>query len=436
MILKEIEESIHKILRTHISNDEYRGTKGKASFKLLSDYQEIAEQPNIVTYEIEKDKCYLSYNSETWEYIIYLEPELMSIDKIPMIRYVYSLDLTGINFKNIARNIINNRISEIKTNKHIKELIIHNTVFTSCNIDGWFSEFKYLKKLDVSGCSFPLASSAKEFLENNTELEEIDLTDVDMSNVESIQSFFKNCYSLYKIDVSFLSKCKGLTDISNLFENCRSLYGILGINDIDVSHCKLICNAFANCTSLTDLDLGNWEPDRCYAFDYLFFNCSNLQRLDIHNFKFGLHQYTEEVSHYNMFNFDKNNLIGKDIDLKVTKVQITDLGLQEAHELIDTYAVNYWLEAKYNIFKPYIIDKDRDNLFNDTIDDYVRGISTNYDSKVIINNTKISEVNWEKTKEKLEIKSNMLGIGYFDLGFTFGTMIEDSTGIKVETFSI
>lgn len=430
---QELEKSINDIIKADIRSKKCNKVKTKARFaELTSETEKGIESRGNRVDVIEEGKCYLEYSSDRNEYTIHLHSKLMSINKIPNIKYVYSLDLTGVNFSNIAIHIIENSLNGIRTNKHIKELTIHNAIINGIDLSRLFADFEYINKLDLSGCSFPEVTTAFGFVRDNEELEEIDLTNIDMPNVTCVISFFENCNKLYKIDVSFMCKCKHLATISRLFSCCYSLHSIVGINNIDVSSFVSLDSVFFGCNSLTDLNLSNWRPEKCEDFSFLFNNCSSLQKLDISNFDFK----SKPGSVYYAFAFNRDELTDKEMKFKAHKIQLANIEISEAYKLIELYSDSDWENIKYNIFKPYIINKDKKNFFNETVTEYIQSTLKNYKSTININNTIIKLKDWEETKETIRLKANMLSINYFDLGFTFGTFINSDTDIEVTTFSV
>ena len=72
--------------------------------------------------------------------------------------------------------------------------------------------------------------------------------------------------------------------IKGMFNGCKNLTVINGIETWDVSRCTDCGSLFANCESLTDLDLSKWNAANCSSAFHLFYQCKNLRNLDVSGF--------------------------------------------------------------------------------------------------------------------------------------------------------
>ena len=100
------------------------------------------------------------------------------------------------------------------------------------------------------------------------EIEELDLSTWDTSNVTDMGGMFRMCSKLKKINIS----------------------------NFNTSNVINMANMFAFCTSLTSLDLSNFNTEKVTVMHDMFFECYNLQSLNISSFN------TENVTQiYNMF---------------------------------------------------------------------------------------------------------------------------------------
>ena len=65
----------------------------------------------------------------------------------------------------------------------------------------------------------------------------------------------------------------------------RNLTTIDGLNEIDVSACKILCYTFGGCKSLTTLDLSRWNTSSVTIMHGIFSGCSSLSSLDLSEWK-------------------------------------------------------------------------------------------------------------------------------------------------------
>ena len=112
--------------------------------------------------------------------------------------------------------------------------------------------------------------------------QELDLTNIDTSNVTNMSDLFNNCSNLTNLDLSNFDTSKATT-ISGMFINCRKIT-TLNLSNFNTSNITTLTNVFANCVSLTSLDLSNFDTSKVIYLDYTFDRCSNLKNLNISNF--------------------------------------------------------------------------------------------------------------------------------------------------------
>ena len=80
-------------------------------------------------------------------------------------------------------------------------------------------------------------------------IEEVDINDIDTSNVESFESMFKDCFNLMTI------KCE----------------------DIDTSKAKSFRDMFYDCDSLKSIPVDNWDVSNGENFIGMFCDCDFLE---------------------------------------------------------------------------------------------------------------------------------------------------------------
>ena len=143
------------------------------------------------------------------------------------------------------------------------------------------------------------------------ELEYLDLSNLDTSNVEDMAGMFNKCYKLKEIkginnfDTSKITNmilmfnlCKELEylDLSNfntsevnnmgwMFNECNKLKEIKGINNFDTSKVIKMTAMFQDCFELEYLDLSNFKISNDEEIGWMFNHCYNLKEIQgINNF--------------------------------------------------------------------------------------------------------------------------------------------------------
>lgn len=97
---------------------------------------------------------------------------------------------------------------------------------------------------------------------NLRECESIDISKLDTSNVERMDSMFENCSKLESIDMRGLDTSK-IMDVSYMVKGCESLQS-LNLESFDLTRISGVKEVFENCHSLEDLTL---RTDNAHMFD-------------------------------------------------------------------------------------------------------------------------------------------------------------------------
>ena len=101
-----------------------------------------------------------------------------------------------------------------------------------------------------------------------------------LDNIIKLNSFFKDCKSLFSIYNFQNLNTKYLKTIFNLFNGCTSLKYIDDISDWNTSNINDISKMFYQCSSLENLPrISKWNMSNVNKADKLLYECSNLKYL-------------------------------------------------------------------------------------------------------------------------------------------------------------
>lgn len=131
-------------------------------------------------------------------------------------------------------------------------------------------ELKYFKK--VSNLSDWTITSL-----GLTNLQKLDVTALDTSEMTSLAAFFNGCRNLTSLDVSNFNT-SNVTDMYKMFADCNSL-GLLDLSGWDTSNVTNIQFLMADCTSLYEVDLSGWDLTNCSNTIMPFNNCPELTKI-------------------------------------------------------------------------------------------------------------------------------------------------------------
>ena len=104
----------------------------------------------------------------------------------------------------------------------------------------------------------------------------IDLTDIDVSELDDLSDIFTRLNEVEVIDISGWDT-SNVTSMDDMFRKCAKLKNIIGIENLDVSKLEDANGMFYMCENLVELDLTNWNPVSLQKTHYMFYGCSNLK---------------------------------------------------------------------------------------------------------------------------------------------------------------
>ena len=119
-----------------------------------------------------------------------------------------------------------------------------------------------------------LQSIILERYNNNSSF--VDLSDIDISELDDLTSIFYGLYEMEVVDISGWDT-SNVTIMDYTFSRCKKLKKIIGIENLDVSKLRCANCMFSYCEKLVELDLTNWNPISLQKTRYMFYDCLNLK---------------------------------------------------------------------------------------------------------------------------------------------------------------
>ena len=101
------------------------------------------------------------------------------------------------------------------------------------------------------------------------------------NKVTSMIDMFYECSSLTELDVSNWDT-SNVTSMGFMFQNCKSLTE-LDASNWDTSNVTAMYYMFINCKSLTELNVSNWNTSNVTTMSSIFSSCKSLTELDLSN---------------------------------------------------------------------------------------------------------------------------------------------------------
>jgi len=154
----------------------------------------------------------------------------------------------------------------------------------SDTMESMFSNCKEIESIDLSQFDTSTITNMKQLFYQCDNLKNINIKGIDTSKVENFSSMFGSCKSLVSLDISEINT-ENVTDMGSCFSGCKNLTS-LDLSSFNTSNVTSMASMFNGCTSLTHLDLSNFNTSNVTNMYYMFNNCTKLTSLDIRNFDF------------------------------------------------------------------------------------------------------------------------------------------------------
>ena len=125
-------------------------------------------------------------------------------------------------------------------------------------------------------------------------LKNLDLSNLNTSNLTNIDFMFYSCQKLTKLDLSNFDTSK-VTTMASVFKGCLALIN-LDLSNFDTRKVISMREMFSDCSNLVDLDLSSFDVMKVENIDKMFYICKNLTNLK--SFKNLGKGYTLKSSNY------------------------------------------------------------------------------------------------------------------------------------------
>ena len=102
--------------------------------------------------------------------------------------------------------------------------------------------------------------------------------------IKNASCMFQNLKSLHTIDFGNFNINETTTSISGMFLGCSSLT-TLDVSNWDTSNVTDMSEMFEECIHLTELDVTNWKTDKVKNMSKMFYDCYYLNSLDVSNWR-------------------------------------------------------------------------------------------------------------------------------------------------------
>ncbi len=181
------------------------------------------------------------------------------------------------------------------------------------NGQGMFAYLTNVESLDLTNLDTSNITNMSSMFQGSSSLKEIKLSNFNTSKVTSMQSMFNGCSSLMSLDLSSFDTSK-VTNMGSMFNGCNSLTS-LELSNFNTNSLTMINNMFTNCSKLKEIDLSSFNTNNVKDMSKVFYGCNTLTKLDINNFEtsnvtnmFGMFGGCSSLISLDLSNFDTSNV--------------------------------------------------------------------------------------------------------------------------------
>lgn len=155
-----------------------------------------------------------------------------------------------------------------------------------------FSGCRDLEVLDVSKLDTSNVEDMSWLFNRCNSLKSVDISNFDTKRVTNMRGMFAYCKTLKRIDLNSINT-KEVVDMSYMFYECSSLNKI-DIDKLNTSKVVDMIGMFSDCESLELLYINGWDTRNVKNMSSMFYNCMNLKelvadKLDLRNVRNSLH---------------------------------------------------------------------------------------------------------------------------------------------------
>ena len=222
-----------------------------------------------------------------------------------------------------------------------------------------------LTTLDVTGFDTSNATSMRNMFFNCSKITELNLNSFNTSSLsggQAIDGMFEGCTNLKRLDLNHFD-VSGVTNFQDIFRGCEKLEQI-NVKDWDVSNGTKFNWTFQNCSNLIILDLSGWNTSSATEMVAMFSKCSSLETLNISNFD------TRNVKSFNGFFHQDINLssikVGPNFDpIAKTTSNVDRVNLKTESGYLEY--IDYW-SREDNAYGPFLAEEwntlfDRETMY-------------------------------------------------------------------------
>ena len=146
------------------------------------------------------------------------------------------------------------------------------------DFSGFFKDFKNVKTIEgIENLNLSAVEDMSELFSGCENLESITITP-DISHVRDMDRIFYNCKNLVDVDLGVNVNLGNVETLESAFENCEKLTtrGLIIRSTVPLNHIRSFKNAFKNCKLLTSFGVNAGSADTLVDLEGVFAGCESL----------------------------------------------------------------------------------------------------------------------------------------------------------------
>ena len=174
-------------------------------------------------------------------------------------------------------------LSRFLRNNNPKKIVIAGPLAIKGSAAGLFNDISNLEEFEgLSNLDTSQVTSMNSMFANEPKLKSLDLSNFNTSNVTDMRYLFESCYSLKNLDLSSFDTAN-VKDMNTMFYLCSSLTN-LNLNNFNTKNVENMSNMFFSCFNLTSLNINSFNTSKVTDFSGMFSGCESLTQLDVSHF--------------------------------------------------------------------------------------------------------------------------------------------------------
>lgn len=188
----------------------------------------------------------------------------------------------------------------------IKKVVVKPGVQANKGCYCLFYNFNACTEIDIVNLDTSNVENMYGMFQGCSRLKNLNISNFDTSKVKTMQNMFYDCSGLTTLDVSGF-ETNNVVNMSCMFYNCSSLESI-DIKNFDVSNVTTFSSMFYNCSMLgvgsnNCVDLSKWNTVNMGSCSLMFYGCKNVHTIDLSNWSLA---FTTNQSFGGMLNNNPN----------------------------------------------------------------------------------------------------------------------------------